>query len=43
MSGVYFLFSLVLFQENQDRKGAVSQINAENQGIEFINLSLSLQ
>lgn len=39
----YFLFTLVLFQESQDRKGAVSQTNAENQGIKFINLSFSLQ
>lgn len=35
---ISFVFSLVLFQENQDRNGSVSGTNVEKQGIPFISL-----
>lgn len=37
---ISFLFSLVLFQENQERNGSVSETNVEKQGISFICLAI---
>lgn len=37
---ISFLFSLVLFQENQYRNGSVSKTNVEKQGIPFISLPI---